>query len=58
MKRAGFNHFGLPVMLLLPQLIIIGVFFYWLSGLRPAVVILSRGPVRVRLDIRRNRQLH
>jgi len=29
MKRAGFNHFGLPVMLLLPQLIIIGVFFYW-----------------------------
>ena len=29
MKRAGFNHFGLPVMLLLPQLVIIGIFFYW-----------------------------
>ena len=29
MKRAGFNQFGLPVMLLLPQLLVIGVFFYW-----------------------------
>jgi sn-glycerol 3-phosphate transport system permease protein len=29
MKRAGFNQLGLPVLLLLPQLIIIAVFFYW-----------------------------
>jgi sn-glycerol 3-phosphate transport system permease protein len=29
MKRAGFNQLGLPVVLLLPQLIIIAVFFYW-----------------------------
>lgn len=29
MKRAGFKQLGLPVMLLLPQLTIIAVFFYW-----------------------------
>jgi sn-glycerol 3-phosphate transport system permease protein len=29
MKRAGFNQLGLPVLLLLPQLVIIAVFFYW-----------------------------
>ncbi|MDZ7600650.1 MAG: glycerol-3-phosphate ABC transporter permease, partial [Hoeflea sp.] len=29
MKRASFNQLGLPVWLLLPQLVVIGVFFYW-----------------------------
>lgn len=29
MKRAGFNQLGLPVMLLLPQLVVIAIFFYW-----------------------------
>ncbi|WP_422373002.1 ABC transporter permease subunit [Hoeflea sp.] len=29
MKRAGFDKPGLPVLLLLPQLAIIGLFFYW-----------------------------
>ncbi|WP_394181087.1 ABC transporter permease subunit [Yoonia maritima] len=36
MKRAGFTTVSLPVMLLLPQLIIIAVFFYW-----PTVVALQ-----------------
>ncbi|MFN3172280.1 MAG: ABC transporter permease subunit [Hyphomicrobiales bacterium] len=29
MKRAGFSHPWLPVMLLIPQLVIIMIFFYW-----------------------------
>ena len=29
MKRAAFNHVSVPVLLLLPQLLIIAVFFYW-----------------------------
>lgn len=29
MKRAGFTSVSLPVMLLLPQLVVIAVFFYW-----------------------------
>lgn len=32
MKRAGFTTTWLPVLLLLPQLIIIAVFFYWPAG--------------------------
>lgn len=31
MKRAGFDHKYLPIFLLLPQLLIIAVFFYWPS---------------------------
>ncbi|SIT76074.1 ABC transporter permease subunit [Yoonia rosea] len=36
MKRAGFTTVSLPVLLLLPQLVIIAVFFYW-----PTVVALQ-----------------
>ncbi len=36
MKRAGFTTLSLPILLLLPQLIIIAVFFYW-----PALVALQ-----------------
>jgi sn-glycerol 3-phosphate transport system permease protein len=36
MKRAGFTNISLPVLLLLPQLIIIAIFFYW-----PTVVALQ-----------------
>lgn len=36
MKRAGFTTLSLPVLLLLPQLVIIAVFFYW-----PAIVALQ-----------------
>mgnify|MGYP000441838844 FL=1 len=36
MKRSGFTSVSLPVMLLLPQLVIIAVFFYW-----PTVVALQ-----------------
>ena len=36
MKRAGFANVSLPVLLLLPQLVIIAVFFYW-----PTVVALQ-----------------
>lgn len=32
MKRAGFTNIWLPVALLLPQLMIIAVFFYWPAG--------------------------
>ncbi|MEC8040650.1 MAG: ABC transporter permease subunit [Pseudomonadota bacterium] len=32
MKRAGFTNRWLPVLLLVPQLIIIAVFFYWPAG--------------------------
>jgi sn-glycerol 3-phosphate transport system permease protein len=32
MKRAGFTHRWLPILLLVPQLIIIAVFFYWPAG--------------------------
>lgn len=32
MKRAGFTHIWLPVALLLPQLSIIAIFFYWPAG--------------------------
>ncbi|MCT4553957.1 MAG: ABC transporter permease subunit [Pelagimonas sp.] len=32
MKRAGFAHVWLPVALLLPQLSIIAIFFYWPAG--------------------------
>ncbi len=31
MKRAGFDHKYIPILLLLPQLLIIAVFFYWPS---------------------------
>ncbi len=36
MKRAGFTTLSLPILLLLPQLLIIAVFFYW-----PALVALQ-----------------
>ena len=36
MKRAGFANISLPVLLLLPQLVIIAVFFYW-----PTIVALQ-----------------
>ncbi len=29
MKRAAFGHIGFPIVLLLPQLVIIAIFFYW-----------------------------
>lgn len=29
MKRAAFGHIGFPIYLLLPQLVIIAIFFYW-----------------------------
>lgn len=32
MKRAGFSNIWLPIALLLPQLMIISVFFYWPAG--------------------------
>ena len=32
MKRAGFDNIWLPVALLLPQLMIIAIFFYWPAG--------------------------
>jgi sn-glycerol 3-phosphate transport system permease protein len=32
MKRAGFTHLWLPIALLLPQLTIIAIFFYWPAG--------------------------
>ncbi len=32
MKRAGFRTISLPMLLLLPQLVIIGIFFYWPAG--------------------------
>ena len=32
MKRAGFTHVWLPVALLLPQISIIAIFFYWPAG--------------------------
>ncbi len=32
MKRAAFGHIGFPILLLIPQLAIIGIFFYWPAG--------------------------
>ncbi|MEJ6394992.1 ABC transporter permease subunit [Gymnodinialimonas sp. 2305UL16-5] len=29
MKRAAFGHIGFPILLLIPQLVIIAIFFYW-----------------------------
>lgn len=32
MKRAAFGHISFPILLLLPQLVIIAIFFYWPAG--------------------------
>lgn len=32
MKRAAFGHIGFPILLLIPQIAIIGIFFYWPAG--------------------------
>jgi sn-glycerol 3-phosphate transport system permease protein len=32
MKRASFGHIGFPILLLIPQLAIIAIFFYWPAG--------------------------
>ncbi len=50
MRRAVFSHQGLPYLLLLPQLVIVLVFFYWPASQAVAQSLLRQDPFGLRVE--------